>query len=219
MNNANEIFELLVNADESLSGSYWEELSYSYLDTPKNIVDDVINTYMNNEIFGMEDVTETDKKLALAKYFRYVADTLNVNQDNDILMHAENNMIIACLKDLPFNITALETNNDDECLRYNMTIATSYGCDVASIEISKNTLIKNKQIKDEPKHKYLRMVAKAIENEYDKKLETLLNNNKEDEKAIRTAVIIHARISLLVETLDNNSSLRTNRTTEDIKGK
>lgn len=77
MNNVNEIFELLVSADESLSGSCWEDLSYSYYATPKDVIDDVIKTYMNNEIFGMDDVSETDKKLALAKYFQYVADTLN----------------------------------------------------------------------------------------------------------------------------------------------
>lgn len=77
MNNVDKIFKLIIDSDESLSGSCWEELHYSYLDTPKDIVDDVIQTYMNNDIFGIEDVTETDKKLALAKYFQYVADTLN----------------------------------------------------------------------------------------------------------------------------------------------
>lgn len=76
MNNVNEIFELLVSADESLSGSCWEDLSYSYCATPKDVIDDVIKTYMNNEIFGMDDVSETDKKLALAKYFQYVANKL-----------------------------------------------------------------------------------------------------------------------------------------------
>ena len=40
---------------------------------------------MNNDIFGIEDVTETDKKLALAKYFQYVADTLNMQADNVLM--------------------------------------------------------------------------------------------------------------------------------------
>lgn len=88
MNNIDKIFKLIIDSDESLSGSCWEELHYSYLDTPKDIVDDVIQTYMNNDIFGMEDVTEADKKLALAKYFRYVADTLNEQADN-VFMKAE----------------------------------------------------------------------------------------------------------------------------------
>lgn len=66
-----------MNADESLSGSCWEELSYSYLDTPKDIIDDVVEIYMNNEIFGMENIAENDKKLALAKYFQYIASELN----------------------------------------------------------------------------------------------------------------------------------------------
>lgn len=77
MNNVDKIFERILNTDESLGGSCWEELHYSYLDTPKDIVDDVIETYMNNEIYDIEDVTETDKKLALAKYFQHMANELN----------------------------------------------------------------------------------------------------------------------------------------------
>lgn len=77
MNNVDKIFELIMNTDESLGGSCWEELHYSYLDTPKDIVDDVIETYMYNEIYDMKDITETEKKLALAKYFQHVANELN----------------------------------------------------------------------------------------------------------------------------------------------
>lgn len=202
MNNVDKIFELIVNADESLSGSCWEDLSYSYLDTPKDIIDDVIETYMNNEIFGIDNVTETDKKLALAKYFQYVANTLN-KQPNNIIMETENDVIISCLKYLPFDIIDLETNNDDEYLRYNITIATSYGDNTVSIEFSKNTIMDNKQKEDglDPEYKYLCMVAKAIKKEYDKKLEILLEGD--DEEVIRTAIVIHARILLLVEQLDN----------------
>lgn len=202
MNNVDKIFKLIIDSDESLSGSCWEELHYSYLDTPKDIVDDVIQTYMNNDIFGIEDVTETDKKLALAKYFQYVADILNINPDN-ILMKSENDMIISCLKYLPFNITALETNNDDGFLRYNMTISTTYGYNVIYVEFSKDKIIENKQKENglNSKSKYLYMVAKAIEKEYDQKLEALLDDDNEEN--IRTAIIIHARISLLVDQLDN----------------
>lgn len=202
MNNVDKIFELIMNTDESLSGSCWEELHYSYLDTPKDVIDDVIETYMNNEIFGMEDVTETDKKLALAKYFRHVADTLGIKIE-DTLMQTENNIIISCLPYLPFDIKTLETNNGDEYLRYTMTISTSYGENNISVEFSKDTIIENKQ-KGHPvdcRYRYLRMIAKAIEETYDKDLENLLEGDNEE--VIRTAIVIYARISLLVEQLDN----------------
>lgn len=202
MNNVDKIFKLIINSDESLGGSCWEELNYSYLDTPKDVVDDVIQTYMNNEIFGMEDATEADKKLALAKYFQYVADDLSVKQD-DINIQTENHAIISCLSYLPFDITALETDNNDERLRYIMTISTPYGENVVSIEFTKETIIENKQksVLLDRRYVYLRMIAKAIEEIYDKDLETLLEGD--NEKIIRTAIIIHARISLLVEQLDN----------------
>lgn len=202
MSNVDKIFELIMNTDESLSGSCWEDLHYSYLDTPKDVIDNVIETYMNNEIFGMEDVTETDKKLALAKYFHYLADDLNAKPD-DINMQTENSAIISCLPYLPFDIKTLETNNSDKYLIYTMTISTTYGEDNISIGFSKDTIIEYKQ-KGHPvdcRYRYLCMIAKAIEETYDKDLENLLEGD--DEEAIRTAIVIHSRISLLIEQLDN----------------
>lgn len=79
MNNIEKILEMLKDGDESLGGSCWEELSYSYLDTPKEIINDVIKTYISNEIYSLEDITETEKKMALAEYFEYLAKELREN--------------------------------------------------------------------------------------------------------------------------------------------
>lgn len=73
MTNVEKILELLKQGDEALSGSCWEELHYSYLDTPKEIINDVIEAYTNNDIFDLEDITKEEKKLALAEYFEYLA--------------------------------------------------------------------------------------------------------------------------------------------------
>lgn len=203
MNNINEIYELIVSGDESLSGSCWEDLNYSYYATPKDVIDDVIKTYMSNEIFGMDDVSITDKKLALAKYFEYVAESLKPDKN---IMSSTNDMIISCLKYLPFDVNELDTTITDEYLRYDMLLVTHYGYNFASIKINKDTIIENTQ--KESEYKYLRMIAQAIEKEYDKKLKTLLSDDcKENEKTIKTAIVIHARISYLLEMMDNGEFL------------
>ena len=79
MNNIEKILEMLKDGDESLGGSCWEELHYSYLDTPKEIINDVTETYINNDIFALENVTEEEKRLALAEYFEYLAKELREN--------------------------------------------------------------------------------------------------------------------------------------------
>lgn len=79
MNNIEKILEMLKEGDETLSGSCWEELNYSYLDTPKDIINDVIETYISNEIYSLENVTEEEKRLALAEYFEYLAKELREN--------------------------------------------------------------------------------------------------------------------------------------------
>lgn len=131
-------------------------------------------------------------------------------KSNDIDMRKENSIIMSCLKFLPFGVPSVGTSCDDKSIKYNITADTSYGKNVISIEFSKDKLIENKQKDDEisPKYKYLYMLAKTIEEEYDEKLETLLkddddNDSRLNEETIRTAIIIHARISLLVEQLEN----------------
>lgn len=133
-----------------------------------------------------------------------------MKKENNIIMQMENDKIMSCIKFLPFNITSIGTSCDGRSLKYDITADTSYGKNVISVEFSKDTLIENKQKENEisPKYKYLYMLAKAIEEKYDKKLETLLkddndNDSRLNEKTIRTAIIIHARISLLVEQLEN----------------
>ena len=159
MEKVNEIYELIKQADESLSGTYWTELNYSYRDTPKDIIDNVVNTYMNNDISGVENITDTDKRLALAKYLEDVTDKLRMKSEYDIML--------SCFRYLPFKILGYEAGHDDKAIKFKFIFNTPYDKEEMYITINLDYVIEHKKKKSEFDYKYesLRILANALKAE------------------------------------------------------
>lgn len=82
--NVETLYEYILRDDESLQGIQWEEISGSDYDTPESIIRDFIKIFLDTnftEYLYYDESCELianreERKLALAQYFRTVADEI-----------------------------------------------------------------------------------------------------------------------------------------------
>lgn len=84
-NNVEILYEYILRDDTSLQGIQWEEISGSDYDTPESIMRSFIQTFLNTDFVEWVDydhpeeliANREERRLALAKYFRTLADELD----------------------------------------------------------------------------------------------------------------------------------------------
>lgn len=93
--NINRLYQLIVEDDEMLMGSQWEEMYCNEYDTPKSILDNFINIYLVTNFVDVDDDLQTtplanqeEKIMALIKYLEKIIQDLknkiqNENNVND----------------------------------------------------------------------------------------------------------------------------------------
>lgn len=81
--NINRLYQLMLEDDELLMGSQWEEMYCNEYDTPKSILDNFINIYLATNFEEVDDDLKTtflanreEKIMALIKYFEKVINDL-----------------------------------------------------------------------------------------------------------------------------------------------
>lgn len=131
-----------------------------------------------------------------------------MNKNHEFFAKEEFNTILSCIPYLPFDVISVDASLKENNITYHLTISTPYGEHDAFVTLDKETIDKNKQNTNESNFKYktIKMFVKALEQEFDRILEDTFSDTNEpdiEEKIIRTRIIIHARISLLAEMLDN----------------
>ena len=74
--NVNRLYQLILEEDEMLMGSQWEEMYCNEYDTPKSILDNFINIYLATNFVDVDDDLEEisladreEKIMALIRYF------------------------------------------------------------------------------------------------------------------------------------------------------
>lgn len=74
--NVNRLYQLILEEDEMLMGSQWEEMYCNECDTPKSILDNFINIYLATNFVDVDDDLEEisladreEKIMALIRYF------------------------------------------------------------------------------------------------------------------------------------------------------
>lgn len=77
--NINRLYQLMVEGDEMLMGSQWEEMYCNEYDTPKSILDNFINIYLLTDFVDVDDDLNTtplanreEKIMALIRYFEKI---------------------------------------------------------------------------------------------------------------------------------------------------
>ena len=77
--NINRLYQLMVEDDEMLMGSQWDEMYCNEYDTPKSILDNFINIYLLTDFVEVDDNLNTtpladreEKIMALIKYFEKI---------------------------------------------------------------------------------------------------------------------------------------------------
>lgn len=93
--NINRLYQLMLEDDEMLMGSQWEEMYCNEYDTPKSILDNFINIYLTTSFVEVDDdlkatplANREEKIMALIKYLEKIIKDLKnkieiENNDND----------------------------------------------------------------------------------------------------------------------------------------
>lgn len=93
--NINRLYQLIVEDDEMLMGSQWDEMYCNEYDTPKSILDNFINIYLATDFEEVDDdlkvtplANREEKIMALIKYLEKIIQDLknkiqNENNVND----------------------------------------------------------------------------------------------------------------------------------------
>lgn len=91
--NVNRLYQLMIEDDEKLMGSQWEEMYFNEYDTPKSILDNFINIYLATNFVDVDDDLNTtplanqeEKIIALIKYLE------KINNDLKNRIQSENNV-------------------------------------------------------------------------------------------------------------------------------
>lgn len=82
--NVDRLYKLIIEDDEWLCGSHWENLIVCKYDTPKSIINEFINIFINNTFREFDDgkdafvpiANREERKAALVKFFEKVAEDL-----------------------------------------------------------------------------------------------------------------------------------------------
>ena len=83
-NNVEALYQYIIRDDQSLEGIQWEEISGCDYDTPESLMRSFIEIFLNTDFREWIDydhpeeliANREERKLALAKYFRTVADEI-----------------------------------------------------------------------------------------------------------------------------------------------
>lgn len=93
--NIHRLYQLMLEDDEMLMGSQWEEMYCNEYDTPKSILDNFINIYLTTSFVEVDDdlnatplANQEEKIMALIKYLEKIIKDLKnkieiENNDND----------------------------------------------------------------------------------------------------------------------------------------
>lgn len=90
--NVERLFQLIIEDDECLCGSQWEDLVVSEYDTPQSIVNQFVNIFINNTFREFDDdidafvsiANREERKEALIKYFEKVIEDLREDKDEKV---------------------------------------------------------------------------------------------------------------------------------------
>lgn len=83
-NNVETLYEYIIRDDQSLEGIQWEEISGCDYDAPESLMRSFIEIFLNTDFTEWVDydhaeeliANREERKLALAQYFRTVADEI-----------------------------------------------------------------------------------------------------------------------------------------------
>lgn len=82
--NVEKLYQLIIKDDECLCGSQWGDLAVCEYDTPKSIINEFTNIFVNNTFREFDDNTDTfvpianreERKAALIKFFEKIVEDL-----------------------------------------------------------------------------------------------------------------------------------------------
>lgn len=81
--NINRLYQLMVEDDEMLMGSQWEEMYCNEYDTPKSILNNFIDIYLATNFVEVDDdlnatplANQEEKIMALIRYFEKIINDL-----------------------------------------------------------------------------------------------------------------------------------------------
>lgn len=87
--NVERLYQLIIEDDECLCGSQWEDLVVCEYDTPQSIVNQFVKIFLNNNFREFDDVDDfvsianrEERKEALIKFFEKVTEDLKEVTDD-----------------------------------------------------------------------------------------------------------------------------------------
>lgn len=91
--NINRLYQLMVEDDEMLMGSQWEEMYCNEYDTPKSILNNFIDIYLATNFVEVDDdlkvtplANREEKIMALIRYFEKIINDLKniIQSENNV---------------------------------------------------------------------------------------------------------------------------------------
>lgn len=91
--NINRLYQLMIEDDEMLMGSQWEEMCYNEYDTPKSILNNFMDIYLATNFVAVDDDLKTtplanqeEKIMAMVKYLEKIINDLKnrIQSENNV---------------------------------------------------------------------------------------------------------------------------------------
>lgn len=88
--NVERLYQLIIDDDECLCGSQWEDLVVCEYDTPQSIVNQFVKIFLNNNFREFDDdvddfvsiANREERREALIKFFEKIVDDLKEDKDD-----------------------------------------------------------------------------------------------------------------------------------------
>lgn len=88
--NVERLYQLIIEDDECLCGSQWEDLVVCEYDTPQSIVNQFVKIFLNNNLREFDDDVDAfvsianreERREALIKFFEKIVDDLKEDKDD-----------------------------------------------------------------------------------------------------------------------------------------
>lgn len=88
--NVERLYQLIIEDDECLCGSQWEDLVVCEYDTPQSIVNQFVKIFLNNNLREFDDDVDAfvsianreERRGALIKFFEKIVDDLKEDKDD-----------------------------------------------------------------------------------------------------------------------------------------
>ncbi len=88
--NVERLYKLIIDDDECLCGSQWEDLVVCEYDTPQSIVNQFVKIFLNNNLREFDDDVDAfvsianreERREALIKFFEKIVDDLKEDKDD-----------------------------------------------------------------------------------------------------------------------------------------